>query len=233
MCTTGAVLPSGRRLSAALAEPVRDRRGLAPDVLEVGAGTGPVTRELLPLLDAESRLDVVEANPRFAGTVGELVDAYADGHGGRAGERIRERVRVHEAFVEELETDRRYDVLISGLPFANFTPSQVDLIMRRYLRLLRPGGTLTYFAYCATSTARALVASRAETSRHRAVERLLAGYRRHYAVARRTVWGNLPPAHVWQLRAPGAASGTHVPDAGTKTTLYAEPPAPPGTSTTR
>lgn len=217
MCTTGAVLPSGRRLSAALAVPVRDRRGRTSDVLEIGAGTGPVTRELLPLLDAGSTLDVVEANPRLAGAVRELVRA-------RPPAQSDVRVRVHETYVEELATDRRYDVLVSGLPFANFPPGQVDLIMRRYLDLLRPGGTLTYFAYCATSAARALVSSRAQTLRHRAVERLLAGYQRRCAVARWTVWGNVPPAYVWQLRAPVTTAAT---------SGAAEPPGPRRASSTR
>ncbi len=74
--------------------------------------------------------------------------------------------------------------------------------MDRYLELLRPGGTLTYFAYLGTRRARALFASRAEARPHRAVEEVLAGYRHRYATGCWTVWANLPPARVWQLTRP-------------------------------
>ena len=29
---------------------------------------------------------------------------------------------VHQAYVEQLDTDQRYDVIVSGLPLTNFTP---------------------------------------------------------------------------------------------------------------
>lgn len=194
--TTGAIAPSGKRLAAMLAEPLRQQAGRPLDVLEVGAGTGSVTRALISLLGRESRLDVVEANARFAASLRHLVHT-CPASAGETG-----RVRVHEEFIEHLHTGRTYDVIVSGLPFTNFTPDRVEAIMEQYLKLLRPGGTLTYFAYTGTGLARALLASRGEAARHLSVESILAGYQRRYGTACRTVWRNLPPARVWQLRAP-------------------------------
>ena len=74
--------------------------------------------------------------------------------------------------------------------------------MARYLELLRPGGTLTYFAYRGTRQARTLRGIAAQARRHAAVEEVMADYQRHYATGRWTVWANLPPAHVWQLQRP-------------------------------
>ncbi|MFC9680140.1 class I SAM-dependent methyltransferase [Streptomyces sp. NPDC056948] len=194
--TTGAVAPSGRALARALTEPVR---ALAPrplTVLEAGAGTGAVTRALIPQLSPGSRLDVVEANPRFADRLRRLVDT----HPRLAGEP--ERVRVHSSYVEDLPGAGRYDVIVSGLPLANFTAERADAIMARYLELLHPGGTLTYFAYLGTGQARTLFSSRAEARRHHAVQEVMAGYQRCYVTGRWAVWANLPPARVWQLRNP-------------------------------
>ncbi|MCH6161034.1 class I SAM-dependent methyltransferase [Streptomyces marispadix] len=204
--TVGAVAPSGKALARALTEPVRAQAGQPLDILEAGAGTGAVTRTLIPQLAPGSRLDVAEANPRFAHRLSELVRAHPHLAG-----RPPEQVRVHDVHVERLETGRRYDVIVSGLPFTNFSPHHVEAIMDRYLELLRPGGTLTYFAYRGTGRARALLASPAQAHRHRAVERLLAAYRDRCATGRRTAWANLPPATVWQLRRPAYAvehSGT-------------------------
>ncbi len=190
--TTGAVAPSGRALAQALAAPVRARAPHPIDVLEAGAGTGAVTRVLLRQLPRGARLDVVEANPRFAARLRELVAGHPAS-----------RVTVHQAYVEELATERRYDVIVSGLPLTNFTPAQVDRIIARYLELLHPGGTLTWFAYLGTRRARALVATRAEVHRHAMVERALAARLRGRTTECRTVLANLPPARVWQLHTEG------------------------------
>ncbi|MER5576779.1 class I SAM-dependent methyltransferase [Streptomyces massasporeus] len=203
--TTGALAPSGRALARALTDPVRTPAPGPLTVLEAGAGTGAVTRALIPRLSPGSRLDVVEANPRFAARLRRLVDT----HPRLAGQP--ERVRVRCAYVEDLPGERRYDVIVSGLPLTNLTPDAADAVMARYLELLHPGGTLTYFAYLGTRHARTLLSSRAEARRHHAVEEVMAAYQRRYATGRWSVWANLPPARVWQLRRP------EQPDAGTDT----------------
>ncbi|WSK35636.1 methyltransferase [Streptomyces tubercidicus] len=192
----GSVAPSSKSLSSLLANPLLERAPRSANVLEVGAGTGSVTRVLLPRIPRGSRLDIVEANAQFAAHLRELVRGYPN-----LGEH-QERVRVHNIGVEQLATDRRYDVIVSGLPFSNFSPRQVDDIMGRYFDLLRPGGTLTYFSYCGSRWVRALLTSRPEARRQHEVKDLLHHYHRRYAVGCWTVWGNLPPAMVWQLRRP-------------------------------
>ncbi|MFI5794889.1 class I SAM-dependent methyltransferase [Streptomyces sp. NPDC051677] len=203
--TTGAVAPSGRPLARALTEPVRVQAPGPLAVLEAGAGTGAVTRTLIPHLPRGSRLDIVEANRRFATRLRGLVA----GHPNLAGRHAQ--VNVHQTYVEDLDTDQRYDVIVSGLPLTNFTPAQVERVMARYLELLHPGGTLTYFAYLGTRRARRLTASRAEALRHAAVDEVMADYQRRYAVGRWTVWANLPPAHVWHLRRPRPPAAPHSP----------------------
>ncbi|MFC8981031.1 class I SAM-dependent methyltransferase [Streptomyces sp. NPDC057411] len=198
--TTGAITPSSKALARLLTDPVQEHGTQPLNVLEAGAGTGSVTRTLIARLSPGSRLDIVEANARFASQLRRLV--HTDPR--LAGES--ERVHVHHTLVEELDTCRPYDVIVSGLPFTNFAPAQVETIMNRYMELLHPGGTLTYFAYRGTRYARTLTSCRAEARRHRAVEEVLAGYQRLYATGRWTVWGNLPPADVWQLRRPLHAS---------------------------
>ncbi|MFE5300362.1 class I SAM-dependent methyltransferase [Streptomyces sp. NPDC056632] len=207
--TTGAVAPSGRALARLLTDPVRHHPARPLNVLEAGAGTGSVTRSLIPLLSPGSHLDVVEANPRFASRLHHLVRTHP------ALATRGDQVRVHHTLVEHLDVNRSYDVIVSGLPFTNFTPAQVETIMNRYLELLHPGGTLTYFAYRGTRYARAL-ATPSEARRHRAVEELLVHYHRRYATGCWSVWGNLPPAKVWQLRCPPTRFGAkHHTAAGT------------------
>ncbi|MGW2918841.1 class I SAM-dependent methyltransferase [Streptomyces angustmyceticus] len=194
--TVGSIAPSSKSLASLLAAPLLERASQSSNVLEVGAGTGSVTRTLLSLMPRGSRLDIVEANTHFAAHLRHLVHSHPNVLGRQ------EQVRVHNLFVEQLATDCRYDIIVSGLPFSNFSPQQVEEIMGRYLELLRPGGTLTYFSYCGSRWVRTFLTSRPEARRQRDVKGLLNRFHQRYAVGRWTVWGNLPPAEVWQLRRP-------------------------------
>ncbi|MFG2532138.1 class I SAM-dependent methyltransferase [Streptomyces sp. NPDC048516] len=194
--TVGSIAPSSKSLAGLLADPLRERAPQISNVLEVGAGTGSVTRVLLPRMSRGSRLDIVEANAHFAAHLRRLVRGYPNLPAEQ------EQVRVHNVYVEQLTTDRRYDVIVSGLPFSNFSPRQVEEIMGHYFHLLRPGGTLTYFSYCGSRWVRTFLTSRPEARRQRDVKDLLNQYHHRYATGCWTVWGNLPPAQVWQLRRP-------------------------------
>src|SRR5205809_6617788 len=62
--TTGAILPSSRFLARELVSELSRPRWPAR-ILQVGPGTGPVTREICRVLLGGDRLDAVEINPRF------------------------------------------------------------------------------------------------------------------------------------------------------------------------
>ncbi|WP_229068825.1 class I SAM-dependent methyltransferase [Actinoplanes sp. DH11] len=192
--TVGAVAPSGRALAEVLTAPVRDRPAQPLTVLEVGAGTGSVTRALLGHMPTGSNLDIIEANPRFAARLRRLVDTRDPLTSAAA------TAEIHEMLLSRFATERRYDVIVSGLPMTNFEPGEVNDIMARLVELLHPEGTLTYFAYVGTRAARRLVSAPAQARRHDAVEAVLQAWRAAHTARRRTVWANLPPAHVWHLR---------------------------------
>ncbi|MBD0689701.1 hypothetical protein BG452_06815 [Streptomyces sp. CBMA123] len=212
---TGALAPSGPDLVNALAVPATSRPNRPISVLEVGAGTGVVTRRLAQVLRPGDRLHVVEANPRFAERLRE--DPVLAGRRPGVGLRL-SACRVEELPEaagapgpdggEEGDGDHgkgggRYDVIVSGLPFTNFEPAVVRDILDLYLRLLAPGGELTYFGYLGTTMARTLTSGPRRGARHRAVVRLLRRFEATYGLGERTVWRNLPPARAYLLRSPG------------------------------
>ncbi|MFD7447608.1 class I SAM-dependent methyltransferase [Kitasatospora sp. NPDC059827] len=203
---TGALAPSGPALVNALVVSATSRPNRPISVLEVGAGTGVVTRRLAQVLRPGDRLHVVEANPRFADRLREdpVLAARRPGVGLRLSTcRVEE---LPEAAAPTGAADERYDVIVSGLPFTNFEPALVRRILDLYLRLLAPGGELTYFGYLGTTTARTLTSGPRRGARHRAVVRLLRRFEATYGLGERTVWRNLPPARAHLLRSPGPYS---------------------------
>ncbi|MET8699521.1 class I SAM-dependent methyltransferase [Kitasatospora sp. NPDC004723] len=213
---TGAVAPSGADLVNALVVPATSRPDRPISVLEVGAGTGAVTRRLVRVLRAGDRLHAVESNPRFVQRL--RADPELARRGQELGLRVSEcRVQdLPEARAAEADTGHdgggglgawpaaeRYDVIVSGLPFTNFEPVEVQRILDLYLRLLVPGGELTYFSYLGTSAARLLTSGPRRGAKHRAVVRLLRRFEAEYGLGSRTAWRNVPPARAHLLRAPG------------------------------
>jgi phosphatidylethanolamine/phosphatidyl-N-methylethanolamine N-methyltransferase len=213
--SVGAIAPSSRALARSLTAPLRSGAGPLA-VLEVGAGTGAVTRAILDSLPPASRFDIVEASPDFAQRLRRMTVSHraaadraaadraaADrAASGRAASHRAVEIGVHQGRIEEFVAGTPYDVVISGLPLTNFEPGEVESIMAGLLARLRPGGTLTYFAYLGTRTARRLFASPAEARRHAAVDEIMTKNQLRYATGRQEVWLNLPPARVWRLQRP-------------------------------
>ena len=190
-------MPSGSALAAALSRHVRvhaGERGTGRRILEVGPGTGAVTRHILAGIGPEDRLDLVELNAEFVACLRERI--ASDPQYQPAAERI----ALHHASVEELSEAEPYDVIVSGLPLNNFSVELVSQILAKLQRLLAPGGTLSFFEYVAVRQAKAALSPRAERERLRGIGELLDGVLTAHEINRDCVLANVPPAWVHHVR---------------------------------
>jgi len=124
-----ALAPSSRWLARSAVDGIDFARAQA--VIELGAGTGPVTAELLRRHEGPCRVIVVERDPDFC-------------------QRLRQRfpaadvVEADAVDLDEVLRERRIPVvdhIISGLPLPSFAPDQRDQLLRVVGRRLAPGGT--------------------------------------------------------------------------------------------
>lgn len=183
----GSVWPSSKGLSRAMVAPIFAENLVHRDtplrVLEVGAGTGPITEELVSRLLPGDTLDVVELNPEFCQVLREKFGA---------GPVVPE---VHETGILEYEPGVRYDHVVSGLPLAMFSIDMVQRMYDKMFDLLEPGGTLIMFKYILGREALSTFGigeGRRKARRLLELESILDAHQ----VERRTVPLNLPPAHV-------------------------------------
>ncbi|MDI9896468.1 methyltransferase domain-containing protein [Rhodococcus sp. IEGM 1381] len=126
---TGAVAPSGRQLSRALATNCTLIPSPNAPTVELGAGTGAVSSALL----RRSRDTVlVESNRQF--TV-----------------RLRSRFpQIEVVCGDALDTMSRYESssnVVSGLPFMAMPAEYVRDLLSAVVSSLRPGGSFTWFGY--------------------------------------------------------------------------------------
>jgi phospholipid N-methyltransferase len=195
--TVGALWPSSKGLSRAMVQPVfadahKKREPLR--VLEVGAGVGPVTEELVARLLPGDRLDVVELNPEFCMVLRErFVGAPVE-------------PSVHQVSITEFAPGIRYHHIVSGLPLANFPASLVETVYRRIFDLLEPDGTFVMFEHV---LGRELLNTFTAGPAKERIERILRieAELEPLVVDRKTVPLNMPPARVLVRRHPASVSG--------------------------
>lgn len=191
--STGALLPSSPFLAQALVSELKKPRRPGR-ILEVGPGTGSVTRQIVRHLLPGDRLDAVEINPLFITLLQRRLDREWFFH------RRRDQIRLVHAPVQELPGEGVYDFIVSGLPLNNFPAALVREIFQAYTRLLRPGGTLSYYEYVFVRQIASPFVPRREKRRLYRVGRVVDSYIRSFQVRRQQVLINVPPAIVRHLR---------------------------------
>jgi phospholipid N-methyltransferase len=192
--TTGAVLPSGRFLATALVRFVAQAPAGPRRILEVGPGTGAVTRHIIAAMSPDDQLDLVELNEAF---VRRLEQRFQSEPNFQA---VASRSRVLHCPVEQLATDQSYDVVVCGLPLNNFSVASVEGILATLTGLLAGGGTLSFFEYIALRPLRVIVSGKAERERLRGIGRAMRTVLDEHEIRRDAVLLNVLPAWVHHVR---------------------------------
>ena len=160
----GAVAPSSPLLSHAMAAQI-DVTKPGP-ILELGPGTGAITREILARGIAPSRLTTVEYDSHFANMVAARFPGVDVIHG--------------DAFDLKRtlgpRADQLYAAALSGIPLLNFSPLQRAQLLDAVLASLAPGAPFILFSYGMQSPIRP----------RQGVQVRRAAF----------VWRNMPPARV-------------------------------------
>ena len=125
----GSVIPSSRYLErrvVALAEIATART-----IVELGTGTGGITRAILGTMPVDARLLGIEINPRFQELLANCTDNRLIPHAGSA-EHLREILVRHRLPAP--------DAIISGIPFSTMDKSLGIRILASIADVLAPGG---------------------------------------------------------------------------------------------
>ncbi len=187
-------MPSGRRLAAALARFAAEPADHPRRILEVGPGTGAVTRCLVDALGPQDRLDLVERNDSFVACLGRRLQTEP------AFQAVADRVSVLHCPVEELPPGVKYQLVVSGLPLNNFAVADVQRLLSLMTGLLEPGGTLSFFEYIALRRVKELFSPAQERARLRGVGAVMGALLANGEIRRDGIWLNVPPAWVHHVR---------------------------------
>jgi phosphatidylethanolamine/phosphatidyl-N-methylethanolamine N-methyltransferase len=175
----GAVVPSGRLLAEALAHTtlsvIQGREG---HVIELGAGTGEVTKALLAAGIPGERLALVERDPELAAFLRRHFRAPQIIEGDAA--RLSRLLAAHRI--------GKVAAVVSGLPLLSLPAEVVNGIVNGVFEALPRGAALVQFTYGPSPP----------------VPRNLRASLRLVGARGRRIWRNVPPAVVWTFRRPAA-----------------------------
>ncbi len=184
--STAAIAPSSLFLVEAMTEPLPLET--AKTVVELGPGTGVMTRRILGRLPADARLLAFEINPRFVEYLRDVIDDP--------------RLEIVEAGAEtlghELEQRRieQVDGALSSLGLALMPAELVDGILTALTSRLSAGAAFTQFQY--VSRIRIADGTITAFDAKKALGRFFG------QIDRRVIVRNLPPAFVYACRGPRA-----------------------------
>lgn len=176
--------PSSRYLTEAMVRPLPLKR--ARIVVEVGPGTGVMTRALLEMIPFEATLLAFEINPRFS--------RYLKSHVPDS------RLEIINASAETFRAEvlrhghDRVDAVVSSLALGFMPAAQRQAFLSEVGNLLDENGVFTQYQYI-----HSLQVKNGQVRRFD-LERLLGQYFR--SVHRTMIWRNLPPAFVFVCKGP-------------------------------
>jgi len=166
--SVGAIAPSSPALARAVAAQVDPAR--PGPILELGPGTGSMTREILARGVSPERMTVIECDENFAQAI---TDQFPGVH-----------VIEGDAFDLDVTLGKKFSqafaAIVSGIPLLNHPIEKRRALVETAFRRLAPGAPLIQFSYGFHSPV---------TPPHGVTVNLVA-----------FVWKNLPPATVWVYR---------------------------------
>lgn len=175
----GAVIPSGRLLAEAMARAtIQALDGRTGHVVELGAGTGEVTKALLAAGIAPARLVLVERDPELT--------AFLRRHFAEPKIIEGDAARLPRLLVES--GTMPIAAVVSSLPLLSLPTDIVNGIVHGVFDALQRGAALVQFTYGPTPP----------------VPRALREQLRLVGTRSRRIWRNVPPAVVWTFRRPTA-----------------------------
>ena len=190
----GSVIPSSpflvKKLLTAMPQSSRTPSGKGRRILEVGPGTGALTKPILDDLTPEDEFVLYEKNEGFAQYIAKLIKAK----NGSA-----QNVKLIHGDIRDLGVnpeELKFDVIFCGLPFTNFEPDIVEEIFELLKANLNNTGKLAFFGYLALPTIRQMYSTPKEKQR---IAKVVAHIEKLYSdatnISRERVFLNIPPAH--------------------------------------
>lgn len=192
---TGTIFNSSKWAARALTNPVRDNNG-PKNILEVGAGTGPVTEKIIKDMESSDNLMIVEINPAFMVELKRKITKMPEY------QQHADRIVFFEGPIQSVPEDKSYDVIVCALPFLNFELPLVHEIFCKLQRLSNNDTLMTYYQYIGLSDLGRVISPKERKKRLNQIDSYLKRIGEKNLIGREKVWLNFLPINIYTLQFP-------------------------------
>jgi len=183
----GSILPSSPHVARALCNRIPAKTG-PRNILEVGAGTGPITPYIIEKLQPGDHLDLIELDEEMGALLQEKFGNHTQ-------------VSIHIGAVQSWNPGYRYDAIISTIPFNSLPARVVAQILAHYkARLLAPEGVLSCIEYALFPDLRLAFLWGEAYKKYAKLRSVIHAVLKRYGIGRKLVYANVPPAWVYYMQ---------------------------------
>ena len=190
--TTGSFCATGRKAAETLVGPIHAVRQ-PRRILEIGPGTGSVTKVLLSEMTEQDSLTVCEINPRFMKSLQDALASNPDF------QKHQDRVSFFLGAVQDMPEDQTYNAVICAVPFNNFDVATTQAIFAKVQRLTNGQAQMSYYEYIGLRHVCKISPYAARRRRIREVAHYLRSEWMPNLLSRERVWQNVLPIYVYTL----------------------------------
>lgn len=198
----GAMTPCSKYVAQACTKYLASFQGRKKDVLEAGAGSGAISREIIQYIDTSSNsldtYDLVELESDYIPSLQKQFGYYKN-------------VEIYQADISTWKTEKKYDFIISTLPFTNMPLKTVKRTLENYKKWIKPNGYIVYVECRGSNDFRQRVerlkqffrlsqASPVALQKLKGKQSLLENFKKEYLVESLYVARNIPPIMIYHLR---------------------------------
>ena len=157
--STGTIFPSSKFLAQTMVKELKvSKRGLS--ILEVGAGTGPITRVIIEEMSEADQLTICEMNEELLTILKSKLARHAEY------QKLKQNISLFESAIQELDQEKnQFDLIICSLPFLNFPTSLSEEIFKKLHALAKPECKFCYFSYLGGKSIGSMVNAKRAASR--------------------------------------------------------------------
>ena len=199
---TGSAFNSSKWAARALTNPMEERTGPV-NIIEVGAGTGPVTIEIIKKMQSGDHLTIVEINPKFMTVLKEHITALPE-YAANC-----ERISFFEGPVQDMPENKKFDLFVCALPFLNFDRPLVEEIFAKFNRLASNDAIMTHYEYIGLRHLGSVV-SKTRAKRAKELEAFFHERGHSRLIGEKNVWLNLTPIRIYTLNLPVGSAETTI-----------------------
>lgn len=179
----GSLFPSSKKLRDKILKHIAtDSSHLPPQrYLEIGAGTGVFTEQIVQRLKTQDHLDIVEMNPKLCALLRKKFGHFPN-------------VTLHEISFLDFNPPLLYHSIVSSLPFNSFEASVVQQIFNKFSTLATPAGYVSFFEYLGFASIKKVILTGKALENYRAVLKIKQEFNKKYPTQTDYIFQNLTPA---------------------------------------